>query len=212
MVRKRSNAGAVSAGFLPSTITSMGEMSNAEAFRRVAGALDAAKIPYMLVGSFASSHYGELRSTYDIDVVVAATPEQLRTFTNLLPIEEYYRDLESAIEAYNNNSMFNILDMVTGFKIDLILLKPGAFSQDAFRRRQLEMIEGNPLFVSTPEDVIVAKLEWAKMGQSTRQIGDVAGLLRKRWASLDHSYLGKWIAELGLTSQWEEAKQQSGLE
>ena len=190
----------------------MGEMSNAEAFRRIAGALDAANISYMLVGSFASSHYGELRSTYDIDVVVAATPEQLRTFINLLPIEEYYRDLEGAIEAYNNNSMFNILDMVTGFKIDLIFLKPGAFSQDAFRRRQLEVIEGNPLFVSTPEDVIIAKLEWAKMGQSTRQIGDVAGLLRKRWRSLDHSYLGKWIAELVLAAQWEEAKQLSGIE
>lgn len=190
----------------------MGEMSNAEAFKRVASALDGAHIPYMLVGSFASSHYGALRSTYDIDLVITATPDQLKAFVNLLPIEEYYHDLESAIEAFKHRSMFNVLDNVTGFKIDLIFLKPGDFNRAAFKRRRLELIEGNPLYVSTPEDVIIAKLEWARMGQSLRQLEDVAGLLRLRWKSLDHSYLQKWVMELGLASQWDEARRQSGLQ
>lgn len=190
----------------------MGEMSNAEAFKRVAGALDAARIPYMLVGSFASSHYGALRSTYDIDLVITATPEQLKVLIDLLPVEEFYRDLEGAIQAFKHQSMFNILDMVTGFKIDLIFLKPGSFNQKAFQRRQVELIEGSPFFVSTPEDVIVAKLEWARMGHSLRQLEDVSGLLRKRWDSLDHPYLEKWVAELGLIPQWDEAKRQAGLE
>lgn len=212
MVGQRSIARTVSFGLLPRAPTRMGEMSNAEAFKRVARALDAANIPYMLVGSFASSHYGALRSTYDIDVVITATPDQLKAFINVLPIEEYYRDLESAIDAFKHQSMFNVLDMVTGFKIDLIFLKSGEFSRAAFRRRQLELIEGAPFYVSTPEDVIIAKLEWARMGSSLRQIEDVAGLLRLRWASLDHSYLEKWVAELELASQWDEAKKQSGIQ
>lgn len=212
MVGQGNIARTVSVGLLPRTITRMGEMSNAEAFKRVASALDAAHIPYMLVGSFASSHYGALRSTYDIDLVITATPDQLKAFVNLLPNEEYYRDLESAIEAFRHQSMFNVLDNLTGFKIDLIFLKSGDFSRGAFKRRQLELIEGTPLYVSTPEDVIIAKLEWARMGQSLRQLEDVASLLRLRWESLDHSYLEKWVGELGLASQWDEARKHSGLQ
>lgn len=188
----------------------MGEMSNAEALKRVLKALDAAGIPYMIVGSFASSHYGPYRSTRDIDIVITATPAQLRVFIETLPAAEYYRDLESAMEAHKRRDMFNILDMVTGFKTDLIFLKAGDFDQEAFRRRRVDTIEGIPIYISSPEDVIIAKLEWARMGSSLRQIEDVSGLLRTRWNSLDHSYLKKWVAQLGLDSQWNSARQAAG--
>lgn len=187
-------------------------MTNAEAFIRISSALDAAGIQYMLVGSFASSHHGEYRSTNDIDVVVSGTAEQVRDFINRLPADLYYRDLESAIEAYNRRDMFNVLDMATGIKIDLIFLKSGEFDREAFRRRRQELVDGSPLVISSPEDVIIAKLKWARMGHSLRQIEDVSGLLRKLWDSLDHPYLKKWVTLLGLTAQWEAAMENSRLE
>ena len=52
-----------------------------------------------------------------------------------------------------------------------------------------------PLFVASAEDVIISKLEWAKLAQSRRQIEDAAAILRVRGDALDHSYLEKWIAE-----------------
>lgn len=190
----------------------MGEMTASEALKRIAAILDSAHIPYMLVGSYASSHYGALRSTKDIDLVIAATPTQLRTLINLLPVSEYYRDLEMAMDAYRDRSMFNVLDTVTGFKIDLIFVKLGDFDQEAFRRRSLETIGGNPVSVSTPEDVIIAKLDWARQGQSLRQIEDVAGVIKAEWESLDKAYLESWIKRLGLLSQWNDARRQAGIE
>ena len=54
----------------------------------------------MLSGSFASAYYGASRSTQDIDLVIHASSEQLRSFTGApLPVSEYYAELDSALEA-----------------------------------------------------------------------------------------------------------------
>ena len=68
-----------------------------------------------------------------------------------------------------------------------------------------------PIFVASVEDSILSKLEWAKLSDSRRQIDDVAAILRLRWDALDHSYLQKWVLELGLTEEWSEAKAASGI-
>jgi hypothetical protein len=129
-----------------------------------------------------------------------------------LPKDEYYSDLNSALEALKRQSMFNILDMATCMKIDLIMCKSGTYSQQAFRRRISQEINGVRMFVATAEDLVLSKLEWVKMGQSSRQIEDVAGVLRVQWGSLDQDYLKRWIYELGLESQWQSALQQAGIQ
>jgi hypothetical protein len=52
------------------------------------------------------------------------------------------------------------------------------------------------LFVASVEDVIVSKLEWAKMGESARQIEDVAAVFKKQHAAVNRPYIEKWVAEL----------------
>jgi hypothetical protein len=153
-------------------------MSVSEVFRRIKSALDSAGIGYMLSGSFASAYYGAARSTQDIDLVIAATPAQLRAFVEVLSSDKYYVDLDAALEAHRHQSLFNVIDLATGWTI----------------------------FVATAEDVVIAKLEWSKLAQSRRQIEDVAAILRMRWESLDNSYLEKWIAELGLNKEWKDAR------
>jgi hypothetical protein len=187
-------------------------MSPAEIFREITAALDQARIPYMVVGSFASNLYGTGRGTQDIDVVVAATPDQIRTFLSLLPKATYYFDLDSALEACRRKDMFNILDMQRGWKVDLIFEKPTAYHQQAFQRRTAAEIELVPLMAATAEDTIVAKLEWAKMGESSRQIEDVAGILRVRGDRIDRPYVERWVQKLELTSEWDSARKSAGLE
>jgi len=104
-----------------------------------------------------------------------------------------------------------VIDLATGWKIDLIFRKSRAFSQEEFRRRQLVDMADVPLFLASAEDVIVSKLEWAKLGQSLRHIEDVAGILKIRWESLDRSYLEKWILELGLETEWRSACRAAGI-
>jgi len=181
-------------------------MSASEVLRRVSAALDHAGIAYMLTGSFASAHHGAPRSTLDIDIVIGANPEQLRTFVQSLPSGEYYVDMHAALEAYKCESLFNVIDLATGWKIDLIIRKSRAFSQEEFGRRQLVKVQGLALFVASAEDVVIAKLEWSKLAQSQRQIEDVAAILRLRRDSLDLPYLERWISELNLATQWSDAK------
>ena len=101
--------------------------------------------------------------------------------------------------------------MATSWKIDLIIRKSRPFSEEEFRRRKLVSLQGSPLFVASAEDVVVSKLEWAKLAQSQRHIEDVAGILRMRWASLDRAYLEKWILELRIEAEWNDARRAAGV-
>ena len=92
-----------------------------------------------------------------------------------------------------------MIDLATGWKINLIIRKSRAFSHEEFRRRERVSLHDVPLFLASAEDVVISKLEWAKLAQSRRQIEDAATILRVRWDALDHPYLEKWIGELGLT-------------
>lgn len=65
-------------------------MTSQNALRHIVAALDEANISYMLTGSFASSYHGASRASQDIDLVILATPDQLKTLVGLLPETEYY--------------------------------------------------------------------------------------------------------------------------
>jgi hypothetical protein len=186
-------------------------MSLEDVLRRITTAFEQAGVRYMLTGSFAAAHYGVLRSTQDIDFVIEATPAQLRAFVESLSATDYYSDFDSALKALNQESMFNVIDNATGWKVDLIVRKSRPFSIEEFGRRQSVDLHGVSLFVASAEDAIISKLEWAKLAQSRRQIEDAAAILRARGNDLDRFYLDKWMGELGLTREWSTARQIAAL-
>lgn len=180
-------------------------MSAATFLRSVVTALDAAGVPFMLTGSLAAAFHGAGRATMDIDLVIDPTAVQLRALVQALAGTGAYVSGGAADEALAHRSMFNVVDTTSGWKADLIVRKIRAFSETEFARRQPADYEGCPLWVASVEDVMVAKLEWAKLGGSSRQLEDVAALLRIQAGRLDRAYLERWIADLGLAVQWEQA-------
>ena len=80
------------------------------------------------------------------------------------------------------------------------------FSRTEFSRRRSVEFEGTRLWVATPEDLVVAKLEWARLGASARQIEDVSALLRMTGDTLDTAYVTDWVEQLGLREQWDAAR------
>lgn len=186
-------------------------MSITDVFQRVIAALESAGIDYMLAGSFASTRYSSPRSTQDIDIVISAGETELKSFIELAQAKNYYAELDDALEARRHESLFNIIDRDTGWKVDLIFRKSTPFGLEEFRRRQKIVVHGLEMFVATPEDIIIAKLEWAKGGASQRQIEDVAAILRVQERALDTSYLEKWIRERQLQEQWDGARRLAGL-
>jgi len=186
-------------------------MTSADLLGRIVSRLEAAGIPAMLTGSFAAAYHGRPRATQDLDFVIAPTPTQIRSFVRSLPTPEYYVDEETALEALRTESHFNVVDLATGWKVDLICRKSRPFSRTEFERRLRANIGGLALDVATAEDVILSKLEWAKLGGSARQIEDVASLLAVRRGELDSQYLDRWVLALGVTAQWNAARTAAGM-
>jgi hypothetical protein len=172
----------------------------------VVGLIDSCGIPHMVVGSFASMIHGEPRTTQDLDVVIDPGAQQLEQLLQGLPSERYYVDADVARDARKRRSMFNVIDMHTGWKLDLIIRKARPFSIEELRRRTKVTIRGVPVAAATAEDTIVAKLEWSKAGSSERQLEDVAGILRVRGPELDLAYIERWVDELDLREQWDRAR------
>jgi hypothetical protein len=178
----------------------------------MAAALDAAGIPYMITGSYASSYHGAPRATQDVDLVAAPTAPQLADLIRGLPREIYYVDEGAALEALRNESLFNVIDVASGWKVDVIIRKSRPFSREEFERRVPADLHGNRLYMASAEDVLLAKLEWAKRGSSERQIEDAAGILRIRWDQLDHAYLRRWVVALDVEPGWAAALRAAGRE
>ncbi|MBK7949304.1 MAG: hypothetical protein IPK00_11315 [Deltaproteobacteria bacterium] len=164
--------------------------------------LDQAGIPYMLAGSFASSVHGSPRTTNDIDLVIDPTRPVLDRFVRGLDEERFCVSDSAVDEAWRRRGMFNVLLLEWGWKADLILRKDRPFSRSEFDRRIRVELGGLPVWMATAEDTIVAKLEWAKAGESDRQLRDVSGILAAAGGRLDRAYLERWIGALGLHDVW----------
>ena len=59
--------------------------------------------------------------------------------------------------------MVNMIDLASAWKVDLVVRKDRAFSRDELARRMKMSVLGVPVFVASPEDTIVAKLEWSRL-------------------------------------------------
>lgn len=168
--------------------------------------LDAAHVPYMVVGSVASSYHGEPRMTRDLDVVVDPTPDSLRVLVSRLQAAGLYADPDAAASALSNRTQFNAIDPASGWKVDLIILGQRAFDRAEFARRTVAQLLRTKVQMATAEDVILAKLEWALAGESERQLRDVAAILAVSGDGLDFDYLDGWAAQLGVTQLWDAIK------
>lgn len=82
-------------------------MSAADLLRDVVRGLDAAGIPHMLVGSFASTSHGAPRTTQDIDIVIDPSVDALDRFVAGLDRDRLYVS-PSASESLVRRSQFNL--------------------------------------------------------------------------------------------------------
>lgn len=174
---------------------------------RLAPALERAQMAYMVTGSVASSAHGTPRSTRDLDIVIAPTRVQLLDLMRAFPSEDYYADEQQALQALANRSQFNVIDHATGWKVDFIIAEDSEYGRTALTRRKPIQIAGKSVYVAAAEDVLIAKLRWAKLGGSDRQLQDAAGILAIQRGNLDVEYIEPWIREFELERQWQAVRE-----
>jgi hypothetical protein len=170
--------------------------------------LEQAGIPYMVTGSLASSYHGEPRATRDIDIVIDADAGTLSQLVDGLQAAGFYVDRDVAFDALATRSQFNAIGPEAS-KVDFIIRRDRPFSIEEFGRRQRADLLGTPGFVTTAEDLVIAKLEWAAASGSDRQLADVAGILAIA-NRLDTAYIDQWAVVLGVDDTWRRLRDESG--
>lgn len=164
--------------------------------------LNEASISYMLTGSFAANFYAVPRMTRDIDLVIEIQKQDVEKILQLFE-KDFYIDKASIEEALQYQSMFNIIHQESVFKIDFIIRKHHPYRKAEFQRRRQIQWNGQPLWIVSPEDLILSKLFWAQDSLSNVQLRDVKNLL-DNISNLDKEYIQKWLQELHLEHVYEK--------
>ncbi len=186
------------------------------ALEPVIEAFEALGIRYRIGGSVASSAYGIARATLDVDLVADLKENHVRPLVDLLR-EGYYIDEDRVRDAVARRSSFNIVHLGSMIKVDVFVLTSRPYDQAAFARARLEKLveneSGREHYLTTPEDVILNKLDWYRQGGevSERHWNDVLGVLKVQQASLDLPYLRHWAAMLGVTDLLLRALADAGI-
>jgi len=170
-------------------------------------------IPYAVGGSLASSLHGVMRSTLDVDIVADMRLEHIQPLVAALS-KEFYADDEMMKDAIEHHSSFNLIHYESAFKVDIFIQKKRAFDQMQLQRRRMSVIATDPeqsIYITSPEDVILAKLERYRIGGevSDRQWRDILGVLKTRAGELDLDYVRKWANELKVADLLERALKES---
>lgn len=153
-------------------------------------------VDYMLTGSYASNIYGRVRSTFDADIVIALSAAPLERLIASLG-EDFYIDATTLQEIGEAGGQFNAIHRPSGFKVDFYLPR-NAHDRQALRRGRKYSLWDIDVSVIAPEDLVLAKLAWAKEGGSARQLEDAKGVYEVQEGSLDIEYLESQAADLDL--------------
>ena len=176
-----------------------------EVLKELARRLDGTGIAYMVTGSTAANFYAVPRMTRDIDIVVELADRDIGKFVFAFE-KDHYLEPETVREAVKNKGMFNLIHDRYLFKVDFVVRKDSPYRRKEFSRRRKVSVDGQDLYVVTPEDLILSKLEWAKDSKSEIQLRDVQNLLQSV-RGLDRRYLTRWAKQLGVYSLYRKATQ-----
>jgi hypothetical protein len=181
----------------------------------IASALDEVEAPYAIVGSVASSFYGFPRSTQDIDVLAKIDPKNVTRLIQSLEAH-FIVDPAALRDAVRLGEAFNIFHRDTMYKVDLFPAKANAWQSLEIARAQERGIDprgqARKVRFASPEDVILAKLDWYRQGEgaSDRQWKDVVEIIRVQRPRLEFDYLRDWALRLNVADLLDQAIDEVG--
>ena len=177
----------------------------------VADVLERCGVPYVVGGSLASSVSGEPRSTLDIDLVVAMTEADVEPFLATLG-GSFQRTTMLCDGPSVSGRASNLFHRATSTKVDLFIAGGSPLDRQAMRRRVRLQVASGPdrfLYVYTPEDILLQKLRWYRLGGevSDRQWRDILGIVLVQEHRLDEHYLRDGAHLLDVTDLLDRALQ-----
>lgn len=186
------------------------------ALEPVTDAFNKLGVAYYIGGSVASSVYGTARATIDVDLIADLKREHIKQLVKILE-PGYFVDEVMITGAIQRQSTFNLIHLATMLKIDVFVIKDDPYSREAFQRKRKDTLDesekSHQFYLASPEDVILNKLKWFRMGGnvSEQQWRDVLGVLKVQGDLLDMGYLRNWARELGIVGLFDQALRDAGM-
>ena len=168
-------------------------MSYEEVTKRMIKVLRSAKIPYMITGGLAANYYGCPRATYDLDLVVELDESSAKRLIELARRARFRLHGGEVLMLTKVGNRF-VMESWEKYRIDFWLVKT-TFDREIFERRRRARVFNVPVWISTPEDLILQKMRSAR----PRDLEDVQAILVRHSGKLDEGYLKRKSAELDLT-------------
>jgi hypothetical protein len=169
--------------------------------------LESLGLQYAIGGSFASSTYGEARTTMDIDISIVLPESEMQRLVEAIQQLGYYVFLDSIVDAMIQNMPFNIIDATSGYKADIFLIAPTPLDQSVLarsRRMVYDTTTNATAMLYSPEDVIIYKLKYFLMGRSQKHLRDIGAILIVQGMALDYDYIAHWAQEVDATEVWNQ--------
>jgi len=181
----------------------------------VIGCFEKFAIAYYIGGSVASSAYGIARATMDVDLVASVEMRQVDSLVKALE-KDYYIDAGMVRDAIHRSTSFHLIHLETVIKIDVFILKEQPYDSEAFARRQPDTLDeesSRKFYLSSPEDIILNKLQWYQKGGgiSEQQWRDILGVLKVQADKLDIEYLKYWASRLNLSGLLNRSFDDAGM-
>ena len=182
----------------------------------VVAVLEQLGVRYFIGGSLASAAQGAARATVDADIVADLRPEHIAPLVQALGAAFYF-DRATITAAVRKWGSFNLIHLKTMFKVDIFVNKGRPFDQSQLERRVRQILATEPetsAYLASPEDTILAKLDWYRQGGevSDRQWRDVISVLKVQRGRLDDNYMRTWAAQLEIADLLERVQREAQQE
>jgi hypothetical protein len=111
-------------------------------------------VKYVVIGGIASTLYGVPRATFDLDILIEATPDNAKRLLDALLDSGFGTASLTTPEDLVAHEITVFQDKV---RIDVQTSTPGISFQDAWQRRQMMNYQGREFYVVSKHDLILTK-------------------------------------------------------
>jgi len=176
------------------------------ALRKLSATLDKLAIPHMLIGGFALTAYGQLRTTQDVDIAIAANYEKSVELQVRLQKSGY----QLASPPNPKAPFFFVTDLKEMLEVEIWTRPDGVVFDTELLRRRIKVRPFNDsfeMFAIGPEDFVVNKLARSDRGVQDEQ--DTVSVLALQKGKLDYTYLRRRANKAGVIELLETLMQKS---
>ena len=133
----------------------MAEIENV--LSRLEKVFTAAKIKYVIVGGIAVIHYGHIRATRDIDLIIEDDTSKISQFLGLLKSYEFDVMEDQFYKGYQERTNVSIFDKKSYMRLDIKVAEKKR-EKDLLKNAILEKILGYELYIAPLEYVLLGKV------------------------------------------------------